>query len=127
MEGSRIMKLTVKKANILLLLVVFIIIILLGACGGLVPLQIVSQPQSQVKLEGQTVTFSVSILGGIPPYNYQWKKDGVNIPGANSQSYTILDLKINHTGVYSVVVTDNSSPNQQSVVSGNANLVVISK
>jgi len=107
-----------------LLLMIIAVIFLISACGGLVLLTITSQPQSQIKLEGESVTFSVKVTGGIPPYYYQWKKDGTDILGANYQDYTISNLNVNHTGIYSVVVTDSSVP-QQLVVSNNANLTVV--
>jgi hypothetical protein len=118
------MQTSFKRINFLLLIVSIILVFLLGSCGGLIPLQIVQQPQSQIKLEGESVSFSVSVVGGTPPYNYQWKKDGVNIPGANSQDYVIYNLSSDHTGIYSVVVTDSSTPSQ-TVISNNANLVVV--
>ncbi|MDI3471803.1 MAG: hypothetical protein PWQ48_84 [Thermotogaceae bacterium] len=122
------MKVYLKRISILFLvsIVSAVLIFLLDSCGGLVPLQITQQPQSQIKLEGDSASFSVSVIGGIPPYSYQWKKDGVNISGANSQSYVISNLNSGHTGIYSVEVTDNSTPSQV-VISDNANLVVISR
>jgi len=36
---------------------------------------------------------------------YQWRQDGVNIPGATAASYTINPLQTTHTGVYTCAVT----------------------
>ncbi|MBL7809994.1 MAG: HYR domain-containing protein, partial [Saprospiraceae bacterium] len=46
--------------------------------------------------EGETVD-----LESTSATTYQWKKDGVNIPGANAQTYTVTE-----TGNYSVYVTN---------------------
>lgn len=109
-----------------LISLIITIVFILSACGGPIKLTITSQPQSQIKLEGENVTFSVEVKGGTPPYHYQWKKDGNDIPGADSQDYTISNLGVNHTGIYSVVITDSSVP-QQTVVSNDAGLVVITR
>ncbi len=53
------------------------------------------------------VTFTVSAAGA-GPLSYQWRKDGVNIPGATGSSYPILDVQLIHAGAYSVAVTDLS-------------------
>ncbi|MBS1912499.1 MAG: DUF2341 domain-containing protein [Bacteroidetes bacterium] len=52
-----------------------------------VPPTIVKQPQDQSACEGSKVTLSVTAAGiGL---SYQWRKNGVNIPGATSRDYTI--------------------------------------
>ncbi len=43
-------------------------------------------------------------------YSYQWKKNGVNIAGANGQSY-----QANQVGAYSVVVTNNICSAESSI------------
>jgi len=40
-------------------------------------------------------------------YSYQWNKDGVEIVGATSASYTLSNAPESETGVYSVVVSNN--------------------
>lgn len=62
-------------------------------------------PQSQTKTVGQSVTFNV-VADGTPPYSYQWHKDGVDISGANSDSYTITNVAPSDAGAYSVTVQD---------------------
>jgi hypothetical protein len=52
------------------------------------------------------VTFIVNAAGA-GPLSYQWRKDGVNIPGATGSSYTILDVQLIHAGTYTVAVTDS--------------------
>lgn len=62
-------------------------------------------PQSQTKTVGQSVTFSV-VADGTPPYTYQWHKDGVDIGGATSDTYTIPSVALSDAGAYSVTVQD---------------------
>ncbi len=48
---------------------------------------ITTQPASQTVVVGQTAAFNVAATG-TAPLSYQWQKDGVNIPGATSATYT---------------------------------------
>jgi hypothetical protein len=59
-----------------------------------------TQPASKTLLAGSTVTFSAAATS-YP--SYQWRKDGVNISGATSRSYTIKNISSVHSGVYTVV------------------------
>lgn len=67
------------------------------------PVTITSQPQSVTACTGTSVTFSVVASGSIG--SYQWRKDGTNIPGANSASYTIPGVLLSQAGSYDVVIT----------------------
>ncbi|MGE3865085.1 MAG: hypothetical protein AB7F71_25030, partial [Burkholderiaceae bacterium] len=49
---------------------------------------IVTQPASLTVAAGQPASFSVTATGEAP-LNYQWQRQGVNLPGANGAS---LDL-----------------------------------
>lgn len=54
-----------------------------------------------------TATFKV-VATGTPTPTYQWKKDGLAIPGATSASYTTLPTTLADSGArYSVVVTNS--------------------
>ena len=50
---------------------------------------ITTHPSSQTVAPGASVTFSVR-ASGLPPLQYQWQRDGVNISGATAQDYTIV-------------------------------------
>jgi hypothetical protein len=67
---------------------------------------ILTQPVSQSVTIGQTATFSVSATG-TNPITYQWKKNGTNISGATSTSYTTPAAATSDGGAqFTVLVTD---------------------
>jgi hypothetical protein len=73
-----------------------------GSCST--PTSIFTQPLNQIKCTGSSVSFSVTATGG-GTLTYQWKKDGVNISGANSSTLTINNIKSTNLGNYNVEVT----------------------
>jgi hypothetical protein len=66
------------------------------------------------------VTFVVSAYG-TGELAYQWKKDGIDIPGATDTFLTIADVQLADDGIYTVVVSDVSG----SAISPPANLSVL--
>ncbi|MCX6925887.1 MAG: immunoglobulin domain-containing protein, partial [Verrucomicrobia bacterium] len=60
-------------------------------------------PQSQTVLAGANVTFTVTATGTLP-LNYQWRKDGVNLAGANNATLTLNSVGASASGGYSVVL-----------------------
>jgi len=80
---------------------------------------IVSQPGSQTVVSGNAVTFLVTATG-IPSPTYRWRKNGSNISGATSASYSISSTTTSSAGTYSVVVTNSAG----SVTSSGAVLTV---
>ena len=64
------------------------------------------QPRTQIALVGSTVTFSVVANGGVS-FNYQWRKNGVAIVGANSSTLTLTGVTAADAGNYDVKVTNN--------------------
>jgi glucose/arabinose dehydrogenase len=57
------------------------------AFGGPQAPSITTHPQNQTVSAGQAATFSVAAAGAMP-LSYQWQKNGANISGATSASYT---------------------------------------
>jgi hypothetical protein len=53
-------------------------------------------PQNQSLTEGTSVTFSVAAAGA--PLNYFWRRNNVNIPGANSPTYTANNIQLANSG-----------------------------
>jgi hypothetical protein len=66
---------------------------------------ITTQPVSQAICIGNPVTFTV-VASGTAPLTYQWTKNGVNIAGATSSSYTDPAVQAGDAGGYAVVVTN---------------------
>ena len=81
---------------------------------------ITTQPGNQTVTAGQTAMFSVSATG-TTPLSYQWRKNGVNITGATSSSYTTPATTTADSGsTFSVVVSNSAG----SATSNNATLTV---
>lgn len=83
------------------------------------PPSLSGQPQSLSLWRGQDAEFLVN-AGGTEPLGFQWRFNGVNIPGATEDQFTRANAQTNHAGNYSVVVTNIAG----SVVSSNALLTV---
>ena len=67
---------------------------------------IITQPSNQTVTAGQNATFSV-VATGSSPLSYQWQKNGTNIPGATSASYTTPATTMSDNGsTFSVNVTN---------------------
>lgn len=84
-----------------------------------IPPSLSGQPQSQSLWRGQDAEFLVS-AGGTEPLGFQWRFNGTNILGATEDQFTRFNAQTNHSGNYSVVVTNIAG----SVVSSNALLTV---
>lgn len=68
--------------------------------------EITTQPVSQTVEAGNLVTISVTASGNPNVLTYQWKKNGVNISGATSNSHTITSVQVADAGSYTVDVTN---------------------
>lgn len=65
------------------------------------------QPASQTVLEGQSATFSV-VASGAAPLAYQWQRNGANISGATTASYTLSSATLADNGAKFQVVVSNA-------------------
>jgi hypothetical protein len=86
-----------------------------------IPPSISTQP-SDVSLSAtnsQTATFTVGVTNGVPPYGYQWMKDGVDLTNQTNASLVLSNATANTVGYYSCDVTDQ---NGTTVTSSNAAL-----
>ena len=81
---------------------------------------ITTQPASQTVTAGQTATFSVT-ASGTAPLTYQWKKNGSNISGATSSTYTTSATAVGDNGSVFIVVISNAA---STVTSTDATLTV---
>ncbi len=64
---------------------------------------ITAHPQGASVVLSNIVSFTVT-NSGIAPFTYQWRLNGVNIPGATSQTLTLNNVQTNQAGLYSVRV-----------------------
>lgn len=58
---------------------------------------------------GTNATFSVVAFSSRGPLEYQWRRDGAELPGETGPSLTINDVKPRDAGAFSVVVSDGLS------------------
>jgi hypothetical protein len=70
-------------------------------------LKVTRQPKSQMVLAGTSTTLQVSATG-TGKLKYQWKLNGTNISKATQSSLKFKKCSPNHTGVYTVTVSDKS-------------------
>jgi len=79
---------------------------------------IISGPLGITGCVDDTVSFSVSAVtnGNL---NYQWKKDGINIIGANDSIFNINSVSLNDSGIYSCLVSSlcNSQSSSNAILS----------
>jgi alpha-tubulin suppressor-like RCC1 family protein len=73
----------------------------------------------QMVLIGANVNFTIS-SSGLTPLSFQWRKNGINIPGATNAFLTLPNVQPSNGGEYSVVVANRYG----SVVSTPASLLV---
>ena len=67
-----------------------------------------TQPSAQSATTSKTATFSV-VATGTGPFTYQWKKNGNNIDGATTSTYTTPATSIgDNNALYSVVVSNSA-------------------
>ena len=88
--------------------------------GGGTPPSISTHPASQSVTEGAAASFSV-VASGSGTLAYQWRRNGTNIGGATSSTYSFTTVLGDNGAVYSVVVTGDTSP---PATSNNATLTV---
>ena len=81
-----------------------------------IPVYITSQPQSQAVLQGGSAGFTVAATG-TPPLEYQWQKNGSNLPTATLPTYSIPSASVTDAGFYLVVITNAYGSVTSSIVS----------
>jgi hypothetical protein len=68
---------------------------------------ITQHPASQTVITGQPVTFTV-VATGTQPMSYKWQRNGADIPGATSSSYTIPATSTSDSGARFRAIVSNS-------------------
>lgn len=72
-------------------------------------------PADEYVALNNSVTFSVSVQGQ-PDFEFQWRKNGVDIEGATSADYVIPQVTGDHVGDYTVLVKNATSELLSNVV-----------
>jgi hypothetical protein len=67
---------------------------------------VTSQPTALNLTAGESRTLSVTATGSAT-FTYQWRKDGVAIPGATAATLELSSVKLTDAGSYTVVVTNS--------------------
>ncbi len=81
---------------------------------------IVTQPQAQTTTLGGTATFTVTATGAAN-LQYQWRHQGVELPGQTAATLVLNNVQAGDAGEYSVIVTSVEG----SVTSDSAQLLIL--
>ena len=84
---------------------------------------ITTQPNNVTVAPGGTATFTVAATGGTAPYSYAWYRNGAQISGATSATYSFTAQTADNGAVFKAIVSDSSSP-AKTATSNNATLTV---
>ena len=87
------------------------------------PAKIVSDPTGRTVPDATEVTFRVQASGSTP-LTYQWLRNGVEIPGATSSSYTVVATSGDNGATFAARVVNIVGGNPVAVVSKAATLTV---
>src|SRR4051794_3582386 len=79
--------------------------VVLRSLGSILP-KITTQPVQQVAAPGDIATFSVMIADA-SEVTFQWRFNGIDIPGATGDSLLLGNVSIANEGQYSVVMTNS--------------------
>jgi uncharacterized delta-60 repeat protein len=83
------------------------------------PLTILRSPANRTNYLGTAAQFGVAVAGA-GPVDYQWQKDGVDLPGATASMLAVTNIAETDAGTYAVVASNSSG----SVTSAPARLEV---
>ena len=67
--------------------------------------EILHQPQSLTAAPGAFISFGV-VAAGVSPLQYQWFKNGTNVPGAINSILSVTNVQPSDAGDYTVTVTN---------------------
>jgi hypothetical protein len=82
------------------------------------PFEITTQPTGAKKFSGSEHTFSIDVVGGAPPFSFQWLKDG-NPFGpprvAADRNLVLTDIQTDDSGSYRCAVSDENGTKLSSI------------
>jgi hypothetical protein len=87
-------------------------------------INIAKQPESVIASLNDSVSLSVTATSS-GPLSYQWRRNGLNLAGANQSSLS-FKLSSETAGVYDVVISDNSEQTAYSILSSSASVDIAS-
>ena len=90
-------------------------------CYGTPSPVIVTAPKTVTVTAGQTQTLSVEAAGS--GLSYQWRLNGVAIPGGTNATYTIASVSSDTAGDYDVVVTNSYGSTTSAIGTVNSSVV----
>lgn len=76
-----------------------------GMCKHALPPTILQSPTDQYVAFGSNIILNVTAVG-TAPVSYQWRYNGSNLLDATAPTFVIQNSKTNHSGSYSVVVSN---------------------
>ncbi|ANE53219.1 hypothetical protein [Flavisolibacter tropicus] len=85
---------------------------------------ITTQPTSQTFCAGTTASFTVVANANGAPITYQWRKNGIAIPGQTGATLSLANIIAGDAGNYDVVITGPSGYTCSSATSSAASLTV---
>jgi hypothetical protein len=71
-----------------------------------IPPNVVSKAQKLILVGGSSLLLESGVSNSVTSPMFQWRRNGVNIPGAVEASYLIPRLQFDHVGSYSVWVSN---------------------
>ena len=89
----------------------------------LVPPSITAQPVGASLYLGDAITLAVTAAGS-GPLSYQWKKDGIDVAGANDASWALNPVLATNAGTYTVMISNaaGSVTSNAAIVAATADL-----
>lgn len=69
------------------------------------PPKFITQPKGVFVKQGTTVVLNAIVQGSMP-ISYQWKYNGEDLPGANSDTLILTDAKIQQSGNYELIASN---------------------
>lgn len=76
-----------------------------GMCKDALPPTLLTWPTNQFVALGSNVTLTAT-ASATPPFSYQWRFHGTNLPAATNSSFVILNSSLAHSGPYTVLVSN---------------------